>query len=268
MRAAKNPRGTAYSPNGYGLRAERVPAHSRTAARKRSLQRLREEVYQANMRLVEHGLVVATFGNVSGIDRTLGLIAIKPSGVDYAELSPKNLVILDQDGKKVEGDLNPSSDTKTHVLLYREFPEIGGVVHTHSRHATAWAQACRPLPCLGTTHADYFHGPVPCTAVISDAQIALDYEEQTAVQIVDAFRNIDYRAVPAVLVASHGPFTWGKDAAEAVYHAFILDYVAEMTALAVQINPRVKGMRRSLLDKHFLRKHGKNAYYGQGQRHA
>lgn len=247
MTAATNPRGT--------------------AARKRSLQRLREEVYQANMRLVEHGLVVATFGNVSGIDRRLGLIAIKPSGVDYAELSPKNMVIMDQEGKKVEGDLNPSSDTKTHVMLYREFPEIGGVVHTHSRHATAWAQACRPLPCLGTTHADYFHGPVPCTAVISDAQIALDYEEQTAVQIVDAFRNIDYRAVPAVLVASHGPFTWGKDAAEAVYHAFILDYVAEMTALALQINPRVKAMRRSLLDKHFLRKHGKDSYYGQGRAH-
>ena len=257
MTAATNPRGTAYSPNGY----------SRTAAGKRGLQRLREEVYQANMRLVEHGLVVATFGNVSGIDRRLGLIAIKPSGVDYAELSPKNMVIMDQEGKKVEGDLNPSSDTKTHVMLYREFPEIGGVVHTHSRHATAWAQACRPLPCLGTTHADYFHGPIPCTAVISDAQIALDYEEQTAVQIVDAFRNIDYRAVPAVLVASHGPFTWGKDAAEAVYHAFILDYVAEMTALALQINPRVKAMRRSLLDKHFLRKHGKDSYYGQGRAH-
>ena len=135
------------------------------------------------------------------------------------------MVILDLDGKKVEGDLNPSSDTKTHVRLYREFPEIGGVVHTHSRHATAWAQAWRPLPCLGTTHADYFHGEVPCTAVISDEQIALDYEEQTAVQILDAFRSIDYRAVPAVLVASHGPFTWGKDAAEAVYHAWMLEYV-------------------------------------------
>ena len=237
-------------------------------ADKRRLLKLREAVWKANLRLVEHGLVVATFGNVSGIDRDLGLIAIKPSGVDYTELSPRNMVILNLEGKKVEGDLNPSSDTRTHVRLYREFPEIGGIVHTHSRHATAWAQSCRPLPCLGTTHADYFHGPVPCTAVITDAQIALDYEEQTAVQIVDAFRGIDYRAVPAVLVASHGPFTWGKDAAEAVYHAFILDYVAEMTALAVLINPRVRAMRQSLLDKHFLRKHGKDAYYGQGGTHA
>lgn len=238
-----------------------------SAATKRGLQRLREDVYRANLRLVEHGLVVATFGNVSGIDRTLGLIAIKPSGVGYEELSPQNMVIIDTAGKKVEGDLNPSSDTKTHVRMYREFPEIGGVVHTHSRNATAWAQARRALPCLGTTHADYFHGEIPCTAVISDAQIAMDYEEQTAVQIVDAFRKIDYRAMPAVLVASHGPFTWGKDAAEAVYHAFILEYVAEMTALALQLNPRIRGMKQTLLDKHFLRKHGEDAYYGQAGSH-
>ncbi len=234
-------------------------------ARSRRLQELRTAVWKANLQLVEQGLVVATFGNVSGIDRELGLIAIKPSGVDYAQLSPANMVVLDLDGRKVEGDLNPSSDTRTHVRLYRAFPEIGGVVHTHSRHATAWAQARRPLPCFGTTHADYFHGAVPCTEVITDEQIGRDYEEETAVQIIDAFRRIDYRGTPGVLVASHGPFTWGKDAAEAVYHAYILEYVAEMAALAVGINPRLKGVRQSLLDKHYLRKHGADAYYGQGK---
>jgi L-ribulose-5-phosphate 4-epimerase len=231
------------------------------------LRRLREEVLAANLALGARGLVVATFGNVSGMDRELGLIAIKPSGVDYADLTLDSLVILDADGRKVEGDLNPSSDTKTHVRLYREFPAIGGVVHTHSRHATAWAQARRPLPCLGTTHADYFHGAVPCTEVITDAQIARDYEEETAVQIIDAFRGLDYQAVPAVLVASHGPFTWGKDAAEAVYHAWMLEYAAEMAAVTLGLNPRVKQVRQSLLDKHFLRKHGRNAYYGQASSH-
>lgn len=232
-------------------------------ARAGALKKLREAVYRANIELVDRGLVVSTFGNVSGIDRSLGLIAIKPSGVEYDDLSPSNMVVLDLEGRRVEGDLNPSSDTKTHVFLYRSFPEIGGVVHTHSVHATAWAQSRLPLPCLGTTHADYFHGPVPCTAVITDAQIQLDYEEQTAVQITDAFRKIDYREMPAVLVASHGPFTWGKDPAAAVYHAFILEYVARMNAITVAVNPRIKGVRQSLLDKHFLRKHGKNAYYGQ-----
>ena len=244
----------------------RIRASTQGTNRKRLL-RLREEVYRANMDLAARGLVVSTFGNVSGIDREIGLIAIKPSGVDYDDLSPGNMVIVDLEGKKVEGDLNPSSDTKTHVRLYRVFTEIGGVVHTHSRHATAWAEAKRPLPCLGTTHADYFHGEVPCTAVITDEQISKDYEEETAVQILDAFRKIDYRAMPAVLVASHGPFTWGKDAAEAGYHAWMLEFAAEMAAMAQTINPRVRGVKQSLLDKHFLRKHGKNAYYGQGGRH-
>jgi len=233
------------------------------AANQRGVRRLREAVCKANLELVEKGLVVSTFGNVSGIDRALGLIAIKPSGVEYDDLSPSNMVLLDLDGRRVAGDLNPSSDTKTHVLLYRRFPEIGGVVHTHSLHATACAQARLPLPCLGTTHADYFHGPVPCTAVITDAQIALDYEEQTAVQIIDAFTRVDYREMPAVLVASHGPFTWGKSPAEAVYHAFILEYVAHMNAISVSVNPRIRGVKQTLLDKHFLRKHGKEAYYGQ-----
>ena len=227
------------------------------------IKRLREAVYRANLELVEQGLVVSTFGNVSGIDRELGLVAIKPSGVEYDDLAPSNMVLLDLDGKRVEGDLNPSSDTKTHILLYKNFSEIGGVVHTHSLHATAWAQARLPLPCLGTTHADYFHGPVPCTEVITDAQISLDYEEQTAVQILDAFKRIDYREMPAVLVASHGPFTWGASPAEAVYHAFILEHVARMNAISVTVNPRIRGVKQTLLDKHFLRKHGKNAYYGQ-----
>ncbi len=224
---------------------------------------LREAVYKANLELVERGLVVSTFGNVSGIDRALGLIAIKPSGVEYEELTPSNMVLLDLEGRRVEGDLNPSSDTRTHVMLYKEFPEIGGVVHTHSLHATAWAQARLPLPCLGTTHADYFHGPVPCTEVITDAQIALDYEEQTAVQIINAFKRVDYREMPAVLVASHGPFTWGTSPAAAVYHAFILELVARMNAISVSVNPRIRGVKQTLLDKHFRRKHGKNAYYGQ-----
>ncbi len=238
-----------------------------TPAERRRLAGLRQDVLKANQSVVERGLVVSTFGNVSGIDRELGLIAIKPSGVDYAALSARSMVVLDLDGKKVEGNLNPSSDTKTHVRLYREFPDIGGIVHTHSRHATAWAQARRPLPCFGTTHADYFHGEVPCTTVISDAQIGMDYEEQTAVQIVEAFRRIDYHGMPAVLVASHGPFTWGRDAAEAVYHAWMLEFAAEMALLTVTLNPRIKAVKQTLLDKHFLRKHGKNAYYGQGGKH-
>jgi L-ribulose-5-phosphate 4-epimerase len=235
-----------------------------TAAEKKRLRTLRDSVCQANLAIVDRGLVVATFGNVSGIDRELGLIAIKPSGVEYGELSPESMVVLDLDGNKVEGTFNPSSDTRTHVRLYREFPGIGGVVHTHSRSATAWAQARRGLPCLGTTHADYFRGEVPCTEVISDAQIGMDYEEQTAVQIVEAFRHIDWREMPAVLVASHGPFAWGKDPAEAVYHAWMLEYAAEMAATAVALNPRVRGIKTTLVDKHYQRKHGHNAYYGQG----
>jgi L-ribulose-5-phosphate 4-epimerase len=229
----------------------------------RRTRRLREQVCRANLELVAKGLVLETFGNVSGIDRELGVVAIKPSGVAYDELDPAAIVLVDLAGARVAGDLNPSSDTPTHVRLYREFPHIGGVVHTHSRYATAWAQARRPLPCLGTTHADYFRGTVPCTAAITDRQIAGDYEEQTAVQIGAAFRKIDYREVPAVLVASHGPFTWGKDAAEAVYHAVMLEYAAELAAIAVGLDPRAAPARRALIDKHFLRKHGSGAYYGQ-----
>jgi L-ribulose-5-phosphate 4-epimerase len=231
----------------------------------RRTRALRERVCRANLDLVAKGLVIETFGNASGIDRELGVVAIKPSGVSYDDLEPMAIVLVDLAGKRVAGDLNPSSDTPTHVRLYRELPDIGGVVHTHSRYATAWAQARRPLPCLGTTHADYFRGTVPCTALITGAQIAGEYEEETAVQIVEAFRKLDYRTVPAVLVASHGPFTWGKDAAEAVYHAVMLEYAAELASIAVGINPRVGTAKRALLDRHFLRKHGGSAYYGQGK---
>ena len=226
-------------------------------------RRLREQVCRANLELVAKGLVIETFGNASGIDRELGVIAIKPSGVDYDALDPSAIVLLDLAGERVSGDLAPSSDTPTHVRLYREFPEIGGVVHTHSRYATAWAQARRALPCLGTTHADYFRGTVPCTAAMSDREIAGAYEEETAVRIVETFRRLDYREVPAVLVASHGPFTWGTDAAEAVYHATMLEYAAELAAITVGINPRIGPAQRGLVDRHFLRKHGAAAYYGQ-----
>ncbi len=233
------------------------------AAHAGRVRRLREEVCAANKELVTRGLVISTFGNVSGIDKELGVIAIKPSGVDYAELTPRNIVLLDADGKRMEGDLNPSSDAKTHVRLYKAFPGIGGVVHTHSRYATSWAQAGLPLPCYGTTHADYFHGEVPCTEVITDAQISRDYEEETAVQIIDAFRALDPLEVPAVLVASHGPFTWGTDAFDAVHNAQMLEYAAEMAISTRLLNPAIQGVKKTLLDKHFLRKHGKNAYYGQ-----
>lgn len=229
----------------------------------RRIRALRERVCRANLDLVAKGLVVDTFGNASGIDRELGLVAIKPSGVGYDALEPALIVLVDLSGARVAGDLVPSSDTPTHAMLYREFPDIGGVVHTHSRYATAWAQARRPLPCLGTTHADTFRGTVPCTAPMGEAEIAGAYEEQTAARIVEAFRRLDHREVPAVLVASHGPFTWGKDAAEAVHHAAMLEYAAELAALAVGLNPRVGPVGRALRDRHFLRKHGDRATYGQ-----
>ena len=229
---------------------------------------LREAVCRANLDLVRAGLVVDTFGNVSGVDRDLGIVAIKPSGVSYDRLTPETMVLVDLEGRRVEGDLNPSSDTKTHLVLYRAFPGIGGVVHTHSRAATSWAQARRALPCFGTTHADYFRGEVPCTAVITDAQIARDYEEETGAQIVEAFGKLDYLSMPAVLVASHGPFTWGRDAADAVHTSVILEYVAEMAAASLALNPSLKPVRQALLDKHYLRKHGRGAYYGQGKESA
>ena len=231
---------------------------------KERLKRLREDVYRANMEIVNKGLVIFTFGNVSGIDRASGIVAIKPSGVDYSELSPANMVLLDLQGNIVEGDFNPSSDTKTHLKLYNAFEEIGGVVHNHSRYASSWAQAGKPLPCFGTTHADYFYGEIPCTDVISDGSIARDYEDETGALIVDTFREKDYRSMKAVLVACHGPFTWGKDVGEAVFISAVLEEVARMGFLSVTINSDMKNIKQTLLDKHYLRKHGKDAYYGQG----
>jgi len=229
----------------------------------REIRALQERVYRANMALRELGLVVATFGNVSGIHRPSGTVAIKPSGVVYDELSPESMVLVDLDNRVVEGTLNPSSDTRTHVRLYARFPEIGGIVHTHSKYATAWAQARRALPCFGTTHADIFYGEVPCTAVMRDEQISRDYEEETAVQILETFERWDYRSTPGVLVACHGPFTWGNTPAQAVYHSQVLEYVAEMALASLLLTPELGGIKKSLLDKHYLRKHGADAYYGQ-----
>jgi L-ribulose-5-phosphate 4-epimerase len=228
-----------------------------------AIGKLKEEVYRANMELVEKGLVFYTFGNASGINRELDIIAIKPSGVAYDKLSPDNMVLLDLEGKKLGGDFNPSSDTKTHLSLYRAFNDIGGIVHTHSRNAAAWAQARRAIPCLGTTHADYFYGEIPCTDVIGDAEIVRDYEDETGNLIVNTFRNIDHRSVKAVLVACHGPFTWGKDVGEAVFTSVMLEEIARMACISLSLNPDIMNIKQTLLDKHFLRKHGRNAYYGQ-----
>ncbi len=227
------------------------------------LEKLKEEVYEANMDLVKNGLVVYTFGNVSGIDKDSSIICIKPSGVDYGKLKPEDMVLVNLDGKKIEGRLNPSSDTKTHLVLYNNFKGIGGVAHTHSKYATAWAQAKRPLYCLGTTHADYFNGEVPCTKVIEDKNIKKGYEHETGNLIVETFKNLDYHEMKAVIVASHGPFSWGENAKDAVMVSSILEIIAEMNIYSVIINPKVKNIKQSLLDKHYKRKHGKNAYYGQ-----
>jgi L-ribulose-5-phosphate 4-epimerase len=231
------------------------------------LPTLRAQVLQANLELVRQGLVLFTFGNVSGIAREEGLIAIKPSGVPYDSMTPADLVVTDLAGKIVEGDLRPSSDLPTHLALYNAFPTIGGVAHTHSEYATAWAQARRPIPCFGTTHADYFHGPVPVTERMADAEIASDYELNTGHVIVQTFKNIDYAAVPAVLVANHGPFCWGLDARAAAHNAAILEGVARMAYFTLHINDQAEPVGRSLHDKHYLRKHGTNAYYGQAKEH-
>ena len=226
-------------------------------------QALREKVCRANLELHRSGLVIYTFGNVSGIDREKGIVAIKPSGVSYEELTPEAIVLVDLDGKIVGGDLNPSSDTKTHLVLYRSFPEIGGVVHTHSPYAVAWAQAQRALPCLGTTHADYSPVEIPCTAIISDEAIKEDYERETGTLIVETFKHYSYKFTPMVLVASHGPFTWGTTPEEAVHHSVILEYLARIALHTLSLNPNISPVKQSLVDKHFNRKHGKDAYYGQ-----
>ncbi|MBQ7732710.1 MAG: L-ribulose-5-phosphate 4-epimerase, partial [Synergistaceae bacterium] len=226
---------------------------------------LREEVYKANMELPEKGLVVYTWGNVSAVDREQGLVVIKPSGVEYDDLSPSNLVIVDMNCNIVEGDLNPSSDTKTHVELYKAFPSVGGIVHTHSSHAVGWAQAGRDIPCYGTTHADYFYGSVPCTRNLTSEEVNSDYELNTGKVIAETFndRKLDPLAVPGVICKSHGPFTWGKNAAQAVYHAVVLEELAKMALYTVTIDPNAEPAPDYVLDKHYLRKHGANAYYGQ-----
>ena len=229
------------------------------------LQELREEVLQANLELVRRGLVVYTFGNVSGISRAQALVAIKPSGIPYDEMGPEHIVVTDLDGRIVEGNLRPSSDLPTHLVLYKAFPEIGGVAHTHSEYATAWAQARRPIPCFGTTHADYFHGPVPVTAVMADNEIAWHYERNTGHVIVRTFEHGEHASVPAVLVANHGPFTWGVDPATAAHNAVVLESVARMAYLTLAINHDAPAIDRGLHDKHYLRKHGSNAYYGQAK---
>ena len=228
------------------------------------LEELKKQVCEANLRLPKLGLVVFTWGNVSGIDRSRGLFVIKPSGVPYEELKPEDMVVVDLNGGKVEGRLNPSTDTPTHCELYNRFPSIGGVVHTHSRWATIWAQAGRSIPAYGTTHADYFYGGVPCTREMTKEEIEGEYEKETGKVIAETFRNTDPAEVPAVLVRSHGPFTWGRDCGEAVYHAAVLEEVAMMAwhTEAIAQGPAAS-MPQTLLDKHFLRKHGKNAYYGQ-----
>lgn len=230
-----------------------------------TLDWLREKVYQANLELERRGLVLYTFGNASGLDRERGLMVIKPSGVSYQDLTPAQLVVVDLTGKVVEGTLRPSSDTPTHLALYRHFPDIGGVVHTHSTYATAWAQAYRTIPCLGTTHADYCHGMVPCTQPLTDEQVRNGYEHQTGMQIVNAIGNIDRRACPMCLVAGHGPFTWGRDATEAAHHAAILEELAKLAWLTQNLNPLVSPLRQSIADHHFERKHGPHATYGQSR---
>ena len=218
------------------------------------LEELKREVYEANMLLPKHNLVTFTWGNVSGIDREKGLFVIKPSGVEYDKLRPEDMVVVDLDGIKVEGRYNPSSDTATHVVLYNHFPKIGGVVHTHSSWATSWAQAGRGIPCYGTTHADYLYGEVPCVRNLTKKEIDEAYERNTGVLI---------EAMPAVLCKNHGPFTWGKDAAEAVHNAVVLEEVAKMAARCEMLNPKNEPAPQELQDKHYYRKHGENAYYGQ-----
>ena len=231
------------------------------------LEELKEKVYLANMELPKRGLVTYTWGNVSGIDREKGLFVIKPSGVEYDELKPSDMVVLDLQGNQIEGDMNPSSDTKTHMVLYNTFPQIGGIVHTHSPYAVGWAQAGEDLPCYGTTHADYFYGSIPCARHLTQEELDEDYELNTGITIVETFkeRGLDPKAVPAVLCFSHGPFTWGKDPAQAVYHSVVLEECAKMGIFTKMVNPNAAPAPQRMLDKHYLRKHGPNAYYGQSK---
>jgi len=233
------------------------------------LKNLKAQVCKANLDLVAKGLVIETWGNASGVDRASGIMVIKPSGVSYHGMKPEHMVAVSlAEGKVVEGKLKPSSDTDTHLVLYRAFPQIGGIVHTHSLYATAWAQACQPLPSYGTTQADYWYGDVPCTRKLKIGEIEVDYEANTGRTIVETFNKLKFDPLqhPAVLVASHGPFTWGKDAADAVHNAGVLEFVAQLASETLRINPKTQPMQSALLAKHFLRKHGPKAYYGQTTR--
>ena len=227
------------------------------------LEELKKEVCEANLLLPQYGLITFTWGNVSQICRQENLIVIKPSGVSYEEMKPEDMVIVDLDGNVVEGNLRPSSDTKTHLELYKAFPEVGGIVHTHSRWATSFAQAGIPLTALGTTHADTFFGDVPCTRLLTKEEIAGDYEKETGTVIIESFKDLDPMAIPGVLVHSHGPFTWGKDGKEAVHNSVVLEEVAFMAYHAMQLNPELTRIPQEILDKHYYRKHGAGAYYGQ-----
>ncbi len=229
------------------------------------LETLKRQVCKANIELQTRGLITYTWGNVSGIDRRKGLVVIKPSGVDYDELTPEKMVVLDLDGNKIEGDLSPSSDTATHLELYKKYPSIGGITHTHSNNATSWAQSGRNIPFFGTTHADYFHGDIPCTRMMTPEEIQGEYEKNTGLVIIETLEKngIDPEEMPAILCFAHGPFTWGKDADEAVHNAVVLEEVAEMALKTVILSPDASSAPQVLADKHYFRKHGKNAYYGQ-----
>lgn len=227
------------------------------------LEELKKQVYDCNMLLPKYGLVTFTWGNVSAIDRKSGCVVIKPSGVDYDSLSPDKMVVVDLDGNIIEGKYNPSSDTPTHIELYKSFPKIAGVVHTHSIFATSFAQATESIPAFGTTHADYFYGSIPCTRTLTNDEIKNEYELNTGKVIAETFSNIDENAIPGVLVANHGPFCWGRDANEAVYHAKVIEEIAKMAICTKLINKKANQIDKSILDKHYLRKHGDNAYYGQ-----
>jgi len=230
------------------------------------LEELKKQVYEANMELPRRGLITYTWGNVSGIHRASGLFVIKPSGVDYNRLKPEDMVVMDLQGNKIEGEYNPSSDTPTHLELYKAFPEIGGIVHTHSPWATSWAQAGRSIPCYGTTHADYFYGEIPCTRSLTAEEIQEKYEKNTGLVIIETFRDKNPMHIPGVLCVNHGPFTWGKDADNAVHNAVVLEEVAKMAYRTEHLRSEIQPAPQVLQDKHFLRKHGANAYYGQGKK--
>ncbi|MBE5927750.1 MAG: L-ribulose-5-phosphate 4-epimerase [Lachnospiraceae bacterium] len=231
------------------------------------LSELKEKVYEANMDLWRKGMVIYTWGNVSGIDSDKGLVVIKPSGVDYDTMRPEDMVVVDLNGNVVEGKLRPSSDTPTHIVLYKEYPQMGGIVHTHSVHAVAYAQAGKSIPALGTTHADYFYGAIPCTRGLTAEEVEEAYEVNTGNVIVETLEGKDPMAVPGIVVKNHGPFAWGKSPADAVYNSVVMEKVAEMAYITSQINPNVMPAPQYIMDKHYFRKHGPNAYYGQGGEH-